>query len=284
MAKSVNVIAFSAALACVAFSSSANAAPFTIEWSNLSAGEFSTTTTGISRTLNGVSVTATGYSVAAPSSGGAESVFGPLPVVDLAACTNLNPAICPGGRAEGLRISRPGLGIRAISGLGGVAGETNLGLNGYTNASGDSVTEFILFNFSSAVDVGSIVVDDVSNSPRPIWFASSESAVDFSGGLGSALSGISLTNSPDDTTDGLFSHAANLTDVTTLIVGAPFATGNFFGIDPRGANFYVHSFADISLSDTGGPSPSPIPMPATLSLMLSGLLGMGLLARRRGTT
>lgn len=280
MKRSVSGIAFSAAFVCLGFSSSADAAPFSIEWSNLSAGEFSTTSTEISRTLNGVSVTATGYSVAVPSTGGAESVFGPLTVVDIAACTNLGSG-CPGSRAEGLRISRAGLGIRAITGLGGVAGETNLGLTGYTNSSGDSVTEFILFEFSNSVDIGSIVVDDVSNSPRPIWFASSDSGIDFSGGLGSALSGTSLTNSVDDTTDGLFSHAANLTSITTLIVGSPFASGEFFGIDPRGANFYLHSFADISLSETGGPSPSPIPLPTTLSLMLSGLLGAGLLARRK---
>ena len=168
-----------------------------------------------------------------------------------------------------------------MSGPGPGPGDTNLGLNGYTATSGDFVTEFISFSFSSAVDIGSIVVDDVSNSPRPVWFTSSDSALDFSSGLGSALSGLSLVNSRDDASDGLFSYAANLSGISTIIVGAPFTSGNFFGIEPRGANFYMQSFADVTLSDTGGPSPSPVPLPAGLPLILSGLLGVGLLARRK---
>lgn len=272
-------IAFAAAFALAAIVSVADAATFDIGWSNLSAGEFSTTATGISRTLNGVNVTATGYSVSVSSSGGTDTISGPLAAVDVAACTNLNPALCPGGRAEGLRISRAGLGIRAVSGLG--PGDTNVGLNGYTDTSGGFVAEFISFSFSNAVNIGSIVVDDVSNSPRPIWFASSNSDIDFSIGLGTTLSGLNLVNSLDDTSDGLFSHAANLSDITTLIVGAPFASGDFFGIEPRSANFYVQSLADVTLSNTGGPSPSPVPLPAGLLLMLSGLLGVGLLARRK---
>lgn len=226
-----------------------------------------------------MTVTATGYSVSVPSGGQSETVSGPLTAVDIAACTNLNPALCPGGRAEGLRLSRAGIGIRAVSGPG--LGDTNLGLNGYTATSGDFVTEFISFSFSSAVDIGSIVVDDVSNSPRPVWFTSSDSALDFSSGLGSALSGLSIVNSRDDASDGLFSHAANLSGISTIIVGAPFTSGNFFEIEPRGANFYMQSFANVTLSDTGGPSPSSVPLPAGLPLILSGLLGVGLLARRK---
>lgn len=268
-----------AALVLVAAASGANAATFDLEWSNLVAGEFGTTATEISRTVNGVTVTAKGYSVTAPSGGGSDTVSGPLAAVDVAECTNLNPALCPGGRAAGLRISRAGLGIRAVSGLG--PGDTNVGLNGYTDASGNSVTEFVAFSFSSAVDIGSIVVDDVSNAPRPIWFAASGTAVDFSGGLGSALSGLGLVNSRDDATDGLFSHMAGLSGVTTLIVGAPFATESFFGIEPRRANFYVRGFADVSLSDLTDPPLSAVPVPAGLPLILSGLVGLGLLARRK---
>ncbi|MBY8976527.1 VPLPA-CTERM sorting domain-containing protein [Rhodobacteraceae bacterium NNCM2] len=271
--------ALSAALACISIGSSANAATFNIGWSNLSAGEFSTSPTGISRTLNGVTVTATGYRVTVPSGGGLETVTGPLPTVDVAACTNLNPAICPGGRDEGLRISQAGLGIREVTGR--VPGDTTLGLNGFTNTQGDFAAEFIAFSFSSAVDLGSIVVDDVSNSARPIWFAASDFAVDFSGGLASALSGLSVENSVDDASDGLFSHAVNLTDITTLIVGAPFASGNFFGIEPRSSNFYIESFGGVSLSDTGTGGSTTVPLPAGLPLMLSGLVGIGLLVRRK---
>jgi len=153
-------------------------------------------------------------------------VSGPLSAVDVADCNNLNPAICPDGRAEGLRISPAGLGIRGTTGLAS-GGITNLGLNGYTDtATGNLVTEFISFSFSAAVDIGSIVVDDVSNAPRPIWFAASDAAVNFGSGLGSVLSSLGVTNSPDDTTDGLFSHAASLSGVRTLIVGAPFESGD----------------------------------------------------------
>ena len=171
-------------------------------------------------------MTAQGFSVSIPSAGGAETVSGPLSAVDVADCNNLNPAICPDGRAEGLRISPAGLGIRGTTGLAS-GGITNLGLNGYTDtATGNLVTEFISFSFSAAVDIGSIVVDDVSNAPRPIWFAASGAAVNFGSGLGSVLSSLGVTNSPDDTTDGLFSHAASLSGVRTLIVGAPFESGD----------------------------------------------------------
>jgi hypothetical protein len=283
MKRTLSSIAFTAAFALTAVGSVADAATFDIGWSNLSASEFSTKATGISRTLNGVTVTATGYSVLVPSGGGAETVSGPLPAVNVAACGNLNPALCPGGVSEGLRISRVGLGIRGATGTGipGEPGARALGLNGYTDALGNFVTEFISFSFSSAVDIGSIVVDDVSNSPRPIWFAASDSAVEFSDGLGSALSGLDLINSVDDNSDGPFPHVANLSGITTLIVGAPFASGDFFGIESRGANFYVRSFADVTLSDNGGSLPAPIPLPAGLPLMLSGLLGIGFLARRK---
>lgn len=279
MIRSAHAAIFTAAVALLSAGTSVRAASFDVQWSGLSAGEFSAAATGISRTLNGLTVTARGYSVSVPPSGGAGAVTGPLTAVDVAACTNLNPALCPGGRAEGLRISRAGLGIRAVSGRG--PGDTNVGLNGYTDAAGDLVTEFILFSFSAPVDIGSIVVDDVSNSPRPIWFASGDAAVDFSGGFDIALSDLDLVNSPDDASDGLFSHAAGLSEITALVVGAPFASGSFFGIQPRSANFYVQSFADVSLSDQVAPPPSVVPLPAGGLLMLAGLIGAGFMVRSK---
>ena len=84
MKRTINGITFIAASTFIATGSTADAATFNIEWSNLSAGEFGTTATGIFRTLNGVTVTATGYSVSVPSGGGSETVSGPLTAVDIA--------------------------------------------------------------------------------------------------------------------------------------------------------------------------------------------------------
>ncbi|WP_449287763.1 hypothetical protein [Marinobacter salarius] len=156
-----------------------------------------------------------------------------------------------------------GLGIRQRSN-GPSAPDAALGLSGYPDSSGNSITEFVSFSFSNAVDIGSIVVDDVSNFGRGIWFASSDSVADFSDGLGAALSGFDLVNSSDTATDGLLSHTANLADITTLIVGAPFATGDFFGIESGLSNFYIHSFEDVSLSDAGVVNPDPVPPTVTV--------------------
>ena len=264
-------IALAAAMALASLASTAQAVTFNLDWSGLSAGEFTATGTGFSRTLNGITVTATGYSVSVPSSGGAGSISGPLPAIDVAACTNLNPALCPGGRANGLRLSRAGLGIRS---------ETSpaLGFNGHRDSDGNYVSELVQFDFSIPVSIGAIVVDDVANAPRDIWYAASASLVDLTGDPADIASSLQIFNSPDDATDGIFSHEANLTGVTSLLVGAPFWQGPDA---PARSNFYVAGLSDVSATETGGPVASPVPLPAGLPLLLGALLGVGVLGRRR---
>lgn len=262
----------------LALASPLQAATFNIDWSGLNGTGFTAGTDSFSQTVNGVTVTARGYSVSVEN--GAGAVTGPLAATDVSTCTNLNPALCPGGRANGLRLSIPGLGIRD-------AANTALGLNGYLSA-GVSVTEFIAFDFSLPVSIGSVVVDDVSNFGRSIWYASGDATPNFSAGFAPGLGALGgVANSGDDATDGLFSHALGLSDITTLLVGAPFFQDAFAGISAARTNFYIASFGNVDLSDAGtdggsGGDPmtpvTPIPLPAG-GLMLAGALG--LLIRRR---
>lgn len=173
-----------------------NTATFDVDCAGLTSGDFTLEASVMSRDVSGVTVRASGFTAGVDTVSGGQSLIGPQATTDVIACTNLNPALCPGGRANGLRISSAGLGIR--DGFNG-----SLGLNGCTDATGQAVSEFTLFEFSAAVDIGSIVVDDVSNSPRPFGFTASSSTIDLSSNLGTALAGQNLTNSPDDTTDGI---------------------------------------------------------------------------------
>ena len=262
-------IALSAGLA---LSTAARAATFDIGWTNLAAGDFSASADAISRTVGGVTVSAQGFTATLPSGGSDAGLTGPLPAIDVAACTNLNPALCEGGRADGLRLSRAGLGIRQSD-------NTAVGLNGANTADG-TVTDFIIFSFSQQVDIGSVVVDDVSNFSRSIWYGSGMSA-DLSGGLSGLLDGLDFGNSADDATDGVYSHAVNLSGITTLVVGAPFRTDNPFGIATGRSNFYVAGFGEVDLTKTD-PDPDPdtsvVPLPATGLLLIAAL---GALGRRR---
>ena len=254
-------------------SNGAQSATFDIGWAELADGDFSTSATSISRTTGGVTVSAQGYAAALPSGASDATISGPLPAIDVAACGNLNPALCPGGNANGLRLSRVGLGIRQ-------ADNTSLGLNGTNGPANTDLSEFIVFTFSQQVDIGSVIVDDVSNFPRAIWYGSGTSAT-LSGGLSDLLDGLDFGNSADDATDGVYSHAVNLSGITTLVVGAPFRNENPFGIAPGRSNFYVAGFGDVDLTKTD-PDPDPdtsvVPLPATGLLLIAAL---GALGRRR---
>ena len=236
-----------------------NAHALDFSYDTLSPADFTAGATAISRTVSGITVTATGYSAAAAIGGASDTVTGPLAAFDIHDCTNLNPAICPDGRANGLRLSPAGLGIRDDF-------TRAIGLNGYLNPAGEQTIDFIVFEFSEAVDIGSVIVDDLSNNGRSIWYVSTANTLDFSQGLASALAGLSVNNSNDDATDGLFTHPINQQSITTLVVGARFPNNTYAGITPSSVNFYVTGLGEVTPANIGESVTVPIPVFAAFIL------------------
>lgn len=240
------------------FSQLVGAASFNIDWLSLSPGEFSTGSNSFDRNVGGVTVNARGYVATVASDLSSDDVLGALQAVDISDCFNLNPAICADGRTNGLRLSPAGLGIRDEF-------TKQIGLHGYVDENGDQATDLIVFEFSAPVNIGSIVVDDLSNNGRGIWYATGGSAVDFSTGLESTLAGLNVANSPDEASDGIFSHIINAENLTTLIVGAPFQSINYAGIEPGSTNIYLTGLADVTV----------VPLPTAAYLLASGMMILG---------
>lgn len=250
----LRILAFTALRMALALLSAASAAATadTFTYDALTPSDFTVGASTVSRSLSGITVTATGYSASVAVGGGSDTVAGPLPAFDIHDCTNLNPAICPDGRADGLRLSPAGLGIRD--------GFTRaIGMNGYLDASGRETIDLIVFAFSEPVDVGSIVVDDLANNGRSIWYAAAPGTVDLSAGLAAALAGLDVRNSSDGASDGLFSHTVDVRGARTLIVGAPFPSESYAGIAADPGQFYLVNLGDVT---PAAEPATPVPVPA----------------------
>lgn len=225
------------------------------------------------------SVTATAH--IAEISDISDEVHGPMEATDVRS---------GGSSGSGMNLYNLGIGVLAgdtatvdLSGedLGGARWAPGLNGGYYTYdtglPSGFMTTQFVVFSFDSAVDIGSVVVDDVVNSPRHAWFAYGSNGVDFSGGLAAGLDALTLVNSTDDAGDGWYGHELGISGVTTLVVGSPFSRGSYAGItgDQR-SQFYIRGFGDIALSDN---PPVDVPTPGTFWLLVTGFAGLFLRGR-----
>lgn len=104
--------------------------------------------------------------------------------------------------------------------------------------------EMAVFEFSQAVRVNSIRVDDVSNADRDVWIGACGSAPTFSQGLQAALTPCTVRNRNDDASDGPFTHQVGLSGVRYLLVGArPVGTalGRIAAGVPGAAAFFIDS-------------------------------------------
>jgi hypothetical protein len=238
----------------------------------------------VSQTIGGITITAQGYT--AQFDGASSTILGPFPTsVGFANLQVFGTATSglPGQLGLGL-LSQPLPGIQAAGrDFGGGNYVPGIDDHGYITSipfvagSQPPKDEFVLFSFSSPVDVHAVVVDPVSNFSRSIWAAGGSAAPDLTADLVGAFSGYAVVNSLDDNGDGLFTHVVNFTAVSYLAVGAPIPTsvGSLGPFQPiRDSEFYVVGL-DVN------PANAVVPEPASALLVLTGFVGLGLAARFR---
>lgn len=257
--------------------------------------------TSLSQTVDGITVTASGYvaelGFEADNPGGATdaTVVGPFPT------SSADASIVPFGiDIRGLGSEQLGLNVDPEPGADAAGSDSGGGgaQPGFDSGPYRSIGEFgnrfekfdfALFEFSTAVDIGSVVVDDTSNFPRDAWFAYGTEAPDFTGGFLASLEDFSVLNSSDDATDGLFEHVLNLTNISYLMVGAP-PSDPIGELVAGGSQFYIDSFS-ATVSDTsgggggggGGTDPNVIPVGPTLPLLASAFALLAIPRRNRST-
>ncbi|MCH9671419.1 MAG: hypothetical protein K0U93_08225 [Gammaproteobacteria bacterium] len=214
-------------------------------------------TNSLSQSAGGVTMTMRGYQVEIDS-GGNETVFGPAPTSNGAGREVLN--------FDPRNLGEPGIGFVALPAPGFAITESDLPGGGLIIPGFDTVSfnaaaaiEWLEVQFSTAVDVSFIDVDDASNFDRRIWAAGAPGPVDYSAGLSSAIAGLAVINSSDDATDGPFRHAfAPLTGITSLLIGsAPTVALGSIEAQPRGSQFFITGLG-FEVSSTVVPIPAGI--------------------------
>ena len=104
--------------------------------------------------------------------------------------------------------------------------------------------EMVVFEFSQAIRVNSIKVDDVAGFERDVWVAKCASAPTFTQGLTAALAPCTVLNKNDSGSDGPFTHQVGLAGVRFLLVGARpqgMTIGKIAAGVPLRGQFYIDS-------------------------------------------
>ena len=244
----------------------------------------------ISVSTKDFTVTTQGY--VSEISGFTDTVHGPFEAHDFRTCTNTNA--CGAVSTFGLHYYNGGFGLLAgdtasvdVSGTDRSGGGVAPGFNGYyrhLQSPGLLISQFASFNFDNAVDIGGVIVDDVSNFGRNAWIAYSDTTPDFSSGLAGALASMTLVNSYDDAGDGLFTHNLGASNVKTLLVGSLISGGSYSGIAQGSSQFYIRGFEEIGLTLNSGGGVTPIPLPTGFPLLAGALGLLGLVRVRSNKT
>jgi hypothetical protein len=181
-------------------------------------------TKALRQTVTGVTVRARGYTVEYTAS--TAKVFGPYPT----------GSGCQGLKIFGVDVRR--LGTQAAEDLGLISQKlTGIAPGGFDCKNGvspgfdnkpyksplpNTITKIdvALFEFSQAIKVNSVKVDQVSNFGRQIWVAACSAAPSFANGLKAALAACTVRNKNDTPGGATFTHQLGLTGVRYLAVGA----------------------------------------------------------------
>ena len=147
-------------------------------------------------------------------------------------------------------ISQPLSGI-AVGGSDRGAGGVWPGFDNKQYRTGDrTITklDMAVFEFSQAIRINSIKVDQVSNFGRQIWVAACSAAPNFAQGLTAAIAACTVRNKNDTPGGATFTHQIGLTGVRYLLVGArpnsDLPNANALGritAGSRNADFYIEA-------------------------------------------
>jgi hypothetical protein len=202
--------------------------------------------------VTGVTVRARGFTAEYTASTG--RVFGPYPTGSGANGlkifgVDVRRLGTQAGEDLGL-ISQPIAGI-AVGGSDAGAGGVWPGFDNKQYRTGDrTITklDMAVFEFSQAIRVNSIKVDQVSNFGRQIWVAACSAAPNFNQGLTAAIAACTVRNKNDTPGGATFTHQIGLTGVRYLLVGArpnsDLPNANALGritAGSRNADFYIEA-------------------------------------------
>ena len=167
-------------------------------------------TKALRQTVSGVTARAQGYTVEYTAS--TAEVFGPYPTGSGAnglKIFGVDVRRLGQQAAEDLGLISQKLSGIAVGGCDCGAGGTSPGFDNKPYRTGDTTItklDVALFEFSQAIKVNTVKVDQVSNFGRQIWVAACSAAPNFGNGLKAAISACAVKNGNDTPGGATFTH------------------------------------------------------------------------------